>query len=261
MGVLISWANLAEAAATNLTVDSEASGLGLRAVLTPQISDIWRSSTWGATTINLRADLGSAVAIRTIAIAAPRDGLLPRADASIRVTADASVLDGTGAYDSGVMSLGTPMSRFGLWGWAGTEISARYVRLSFTGSISDAYLQLGRLWIGPALITARNASYGHNAGVVDPGANARAALTGVRDVQRGTPYRQLKFPLGFLAEAEATQVETAALAAGSTGQVLVARLHTDVAGTGCFGVFSPPPIVTRSAHPFWSAEMSVEEDL
>lgn len=261
MGVLISWVNLAEAPATNLTVDSEAPGLGLRAIATPQISDIWRSGTWGATTINLRADLGSARSIGAIAIAAPRDGLLPSAEASIRVTADASVLDGAGAYDSGVVSLGTPMSRFGMWGWAGTEISARYVRLRFTGSGGDGYLQLGRLWIGPALITARNASYGYNAGIVDPGANARAALTGVRDVQRGQPYRVVKIPLGFLSESESILVETAALAVGSTGQALVARLHSDVAGTGCFGVFSPPPIVTRSAHPFWSAEISIEEDL
>ena len=77
MGILLSWSNLAEGSAANLAVSSEAAGLGLRAVLTPQISDIWRSAAWGATTINLDVDLGSAQSIGLVAIAAPRDGLLP----------------------------------------------------------------------------------------------------------------------------------------------------------------------------------------
>ena len=60
MGILLSWSNLAEAEAVNLSVDSEAPGLGLRAVLTPQIAEVWRSNAWGATVINLRIDLGEA---------------------------------------------------------------------------------------------------------------------------------------------------------------------------------------------------------
>ena len=44
MGILLAWSNLAEGSATNLAVDSEVAGLGLRAVLTPQISDVWRSN-------------------------------------------------------------------------------------------------------------------------------------------------------------------------------------------------------------------------
>ena len=262
MGILLSWSNLAEGSAANLAVSSEAAGLGLRAVLTPQISDIWRSTAWGATTINLRVDLGTAQAIGLVAIAAPRDGLLPSAAATARVTADAATLDGSAALDSGSQSLGTAMASFGVWAWASaTPISARYLRLQLTGSASDAYFQLGRLWVGPALVTTRQASYGYSLGASDPGSNARAPLTGVRDVQRGRPYRTLAFTGDTLTTTEAAQVEQAALAAGSTGQVFAARLHSDPARTGCFGVFSRAPTLTRVANALWRADFSLEEDL
>ena len=77
MGILLSWTNLADAAGVNLTVDSEAQGLGLRAILTPQIADVYRSLPWGATTITLRVDLAAIRTINAIVLAAPRDGLLP----------------------------------------------------------------------------------------------------------------------------------------------------------------------------------------
>lgn len=420
MGILLSWSNLAEASTTNLAVSSEAAGLGLRAVLTPQISDIWRSSAWGATTINLDVDLGNAQGIGLVAIAAPRDGLLPgpaaqlwlgaslmappntanlqasstsivpgggsfgigantndlgavsdpaggngarrlgsiaagggnvylgrtsalnlaastpyefslyaRSNASVPsrgtlMTVDefsganwtgtltrsvgtalvGSGIDGTwrsftrrlitradtqsiqvywaegwqtGAeievygfsisrrpeiIDSASQALGTSMASFGLWAWvSSTPVTTRYLRLSFTGAANDAYLQLGRLWVGPALVTTRQASYGFSIGASDPGSNARAPLTGVRDVQRGRPYRTLAFTGDTLTTAEAAQVEQAALAAGSTGQVFAARLHTDPARTGCFGVFSRAPTLTRVANALWRADFSLEEDL
>ena len=262
MGILLSWSNLAEGSAANLAVSSEAAGLGLRAVLTPQISDIWRSTAWGATTINLRVDLGGAQGIGLVAIAAPRDGLLPSTGATVRLTADAATLDGSAALDTGIQSLGTAMASFGLWAWASSmPISARYLRLQLTGAATDAYLQLGRLWVGPALVTTRQASYGYSLGASDPGSNARAPLTGVRDVQRGRPYRTLTFTGDTLTTAEAAQVEQAALAAGSTGQVFAARVHTDPARTGCFGVFSRAPTLTRVANALWRADFSLEEDL
>ena len=447
MGILLSWSNLAEAEAVNLSVDSEAPGLGLRAVLTPQIAEVWRSNAWGATAINLRVDLGEARSIGAIAVASPRDGLLPGAASTLRVTADPSVVDGAAAFDSitlgnhnlllnsqnfqtgwtlqsvtlspgvatspdGTMNatgvadttgaalhnlfqfytaapattytisvyakageatsvtlravfagltnnstvafslltgvattvaagmviaavsqdlgngwwrcsvtittpevlsstsltvriqagtasyvgtgniqfyiwggslsrsstaltyiatasvpmsdrqmLGLSMARFGLWGWGGAAIQARYLRLCFTGGVGDAYLQLGRLWIGPALITARAASFGFSAGAADPGGNVRAALTGVRDVQRGRAYRTPTFSIDTMTEAEASEVELASVSAGTTGQVLAARLHSDIAGTGCFGVFSRPPAVSRASFPAWRAEFAIEEDL
>lgn len=369
VGILLSATNLAEGSAANLAVDSEAAGLGLRAVLTPQISDVWRSAAWGATTINLDVDLGSAEAFNVVAIAAPRDGLLPGASALISLGASAtappsyanlqanptsiipgggsyvigwqttnlgSVADpdgGTGArllgsssgigsgvyinragtyaaspstlYDfsmqaysaatapdrgwllwvdeySGAGGTGTlhrrhpgialvgsgingswqtfthritthadtqslqvwwasdwqtgaqigvygcsivrrpevldtgdaafSLSPYGLWAWVGdAPITARYLRLAFTGGAADAYLQLGRLWVGPALITTRQASYGFSLGASDPGSSLRASVSGMRDVQRGTAYRTISCTADTLTTAEAAQVEQAAI--------------------------------------------------
>lgn len=100
MGILLRWTNLADAAGVNLTVDSEAQGLGLRAILTPQVADVYRSLSWGATTITLRVDLAAIRTINAIALAAPRDGLLPSTGASVRVTADAALPDGNGSLDT-----------------------------------------------------------------------------------------------------------------------------------------------------------------
>lgn len=418
MGILLSWANLVEGSAANLAVDSEAPGLGLRAVLTPQISEVWRSKPWGATTINLDIDLGTAQAVNLVALAAPRDGLLPGSGALVSLGASAlaapntanlqanstSIVPGGGTYakgsnttdlgavtdpmgGSGARRLGsttttggnvyivrsaalnvaaatpyeftvwarsnaiapsrgtlmvvdeysgpnwtgTPtrnwgptlvgagvdaswrsfsrrlttradtqslqiywaegwqqgaeievwgagisrrpevidtgdqafsLSPFGLWAWVSSAaVTARYLRLSFTGGAADAYLQLGRLWVGPALITARQASYGFSIGASDPGSNARAGLTGVRDVQRGRAYRTLAFTGDTLSSAEAAQIEQAALAVGSTGQVFAARLHSDPARTGCFGVFSRAPTLTRISNALWRADFAIEEDL
>lgn len=261
MGILLATTNLAEAATANLAVSSEAPGLGLRAVLTPQVSDIWRSAAWGATTIDLRIDLGAAASIGLVAIAAPRDGLLPGAGATVQLTADAATLDGAAALDTGAEALGTAMARFGIWGWSSaTPIVARYLRLRFTGAAADAYLQLGRVWVGPALITTRQASYGFGLGATDPGISARASNSGVRDVQRGTAYRTLAMAVDTLTTAEATWLESAVLSVGGTGQVFAARLDTDLPG-GMFGAFSRPPTLTRASHALWRGDFQIEEDL
>lgn len=414
MGILLATTNLAEAASTNLAISSEAPGLGLRAMLTPQMSDIWRSGSWGTTTINLDVDLGSASSINLVAVGAPRDGLLPGAGATVSLGASLSaaptyaelqaasgnIVPGGGTYSigasttdlgavasaaggSGARHLGstsgtganvyigrtavlgvtggapyrfsvwarsvatTPtmgtlltvderdalgtvrrtagiplvgtldatwrqvtqqitlradtvsvqcywaegwqagaeievdrasitrrpevldtgeraftLAPFGIWAWVSTAaISARYLRLAFTGTAADAYLQLGRLWVGSALITARQASYGFTLGATDPGSSARANVSGVRDMQRGTPYRTLSMAVDLLSSAEARTIEAAALAVGSTGQVFAARLHSDAASTGLFGAFARAPTLTRTSHAFWRGDFQIEEDL
>jgi hypothetical protein len=418
MGILLSWTNLVEGVGVNLAANSEAAGLGLRGLLTPQISEIWRSAGWGATAITLDVDLGSAQGFKLIALAAPRDGLLPSAGATLSLGASltappsaanlqaspTSIVPGGGAYVIGpsatnlgavadpaggtgarrlgsssasganvylgrsvglpvapntpyefavsargnaaapaagtLMTIdeyaganltgaltrrvglflvgsgidatwrrfsrrittradtqslqiywaegwqtgaeielyGTSITRrpevldtgdqpfslapFGIWAWLSTTgITARYLRLSFTGTATDAYLQLGRLWIGPALITARQASLGHSLSVIDPGSSARAGISGVRDIQRGRPYRALNFAGDTLTSAEASQLDQALLAVGTTGQVFAARLHSDPAGTGCFGVLARAPTITRLSPQLWRAEIAIEEDL
>jgi hypothetical protein len=71
----------------------------------------------------------------------------------------------------------------------------------------------------------------------------------------------LAFTGDTLTTAGAAQVEQAALAVGSTGQVLAARLPTDPARTGCFGALRRAPTLTRIANALWRADFSLDEDL
>ena len=312
MGILLGWQNLLEQAGVVLAASSEAPGLGIRSVLTLQIAEVWRSGAWGAATIDIDADLGSPQPINVVALAAPRDGLLPSAEATVTSQASASaapsrsnlqanpssIIPGGGTYaiganatnlgavsgptgGTGARRIGstaatganvwiarssllavaggmpyrlsvwcrsnataptrgttltvdeyigatffrrtigpglsgavdatwrlfsrviTPLATttaiqvylaegfqngaeievadvsivrlaeaietgaqplglapWGLWGWcSASAVTARYLRLSFTGTAADAYLQLGRLWAGPALISSRAAAF------------------------------------------------------------------------------------------------------
>lgn len=416
MGVLLSWQNLADAVASSISTSSEANGLGLRGLLTPQISDVWRSGAWGATTINLDVDLGSAQGINVVAVGAPRDGLLPGSSATVSlglsaqapvdysnihpspntITVGANYLIGTNTTDissatdpiagSGARRFGSTagtgvsvlvrtnyatgvgfsttyvfscwlrsnatapnrgnllsvleysapsfggtltnntgtalvgsgidgtwrqftrtfttradtqsfqirwaelwqsgaeieiwgcsvvrrpeildtgslpfsLGTWGVWGRVETTTrTARYLRLAFTGGASDSYLQLGRLWVGPALITTRNAGYGSLRGVQDPGDADRASIAGIRYARPGMPYRVQSWAMPTLTVAEGAQVETMAAAVGATRQVFAARLHTDP-GNGIFGAFVQPPSVQRTAVNVVASAVSIAEDL
>lgn len=450
MGLVLSWINHVDAAATSLSADSETAGLGAQSVRTTPLSEVWRTGVWTSTAITLDVDLGSSQSIGLIALAAPRDGVLPsslailrvtastasqsgtdaldtrtvgahnmlinsqnfpawtiaaatvigiaaddpvyggsgvfgiqdnstntthflrqtadvvsgvsytyslyvQADASTRmelrvVTLDASVTtrvrfdlttvtattvtagwlttatitdvgsgwyrvsvtflaagsttmrydicclptgatslnySGTGATQirvfgaqvegnaiasayvltqsepsSEVQFLSTQMSNHGVWAYRPTAaITARYLRFRFVGSASDLYFQAGRIWAGPALVTARQVSYNHETAVVDPGISARSPITGLRDVQRGAPYRRCRWPLGLLTSAEAASLREAALEAGTTGQVFAARIDTDLAETGMFGAFAEPPSLRQASHNVWQSEIVIEEDV
>lgn len=260
MGVLLSWTNLAETA-PEISCDSEAAGLGLRALLTPQIADVWRSDGWGAATITLDVDLGADRDVRVVAIAAPRDGLLPSASATVRLTASTVSASGTEALDTSAVAFGMTAAA-ACWAWCGAAapVSARYWRLAFAGTSGDAYLQLGRLWIGPALVTSRAVSYGWREAAQDSGITSRSALSGIRDARRGRGLRQVEWPLLALTSTDAAEVARAATEAATTGQVYGARDHL-TPSAGLFGAFAAPPSVQRIAYPVWSTTLSIIEDL
>lgn len=167
----------------------------------------------------------------------------------------------TAEFDSGAQSFS--LQPWGVWGYAfPSTVTARWLRFSFTGGPSDAYLQLGRAWVGPALITNRKVAFGHAQGAADPGTATRAGISGVRVFQRGQPYRLHRYGLSLIPTAEAERIEQMALAVGSTGQVLAARNHLDLAKTGMFGCFGQgAPSIIRDTPTLWKADFSVEEDL
>jgi hypothetical protein len=157
--------------------------------------------------------------------------------------------------------LSAQMARFGLWAYRpAAPITARYLKLEFTGG-GDDYLQVGRLWVGPTLVTTRNAGYGYTQTVIDPGLSARAPLTGVRDVQLGRPYRRLSWSHAYLTSAEADALENALVSVGATGQVFAARDADDLPNTGALGVFNPPPVIARNTFPTRQTEIVIEEDV
>jgi len=231
MGALLSWINRLDRGTVSA---ASATGLTAAGLLTPQINDVWRSTGWSSTTVTVSASLGASWPINVVALAAPRDGVLPVGACTIRITASTSSAGASDALDTG--SLPFSLSPWGVWAW-----------------------RSGRLWIGPALITSRGYAFGATRGGRDPGGTARASLTGTRYATLGRTYRVERMTLPALTSAEATQVEAMAVAVGTTGQVFAARSDASL-GDGIFGAFVEPPAVVRPFPQVWTADMQIEED-
>jgi hypothetical protein len=254
MGALLSWINRADRGTVSAT---SATGLTAAGLLTPQINDVWRSGTWNASTATITATLAGSFPINVVAVAAPRDGALPTGACTIRITAG-STAGSSSALDTG--SLSFSLSPWGVWAWRSVAgVTAQHWTVAITGVAGNPYLQLGRLWIGPALITSRGYAFGATRGGRDPGGTSRASLTGTRYATLGRTYRIERMTLPALTSAEATQVEAMAVAVGTTGQVFAARSDASL-GDGIFGAFVEPPAVVRPFPQVWTADMQIEED-
>lgn len=254
MGALLSWINRLDRGTVSAT---SATGLTAAGLLTPQINDVWRSGTWNASTATITATLAGSFPINVVAVAAPRDGALPTGACTIRITAG-STAGSSSALDTG--SLSFSLSPWGVWAWRSVAgVTAQHWTVAITGVAGNPYLQLGRLWIGPALITSRGYAFGASRGGRDPGGTARASLTGTRYATPGRTYRIERMTLQALTSAEATEVEAMAVAVGTTGQVFAARSDASL-GDGIFGAFVEPPAVVRPFPQVWTADMQIEED-
>jgi hypothetical protein len=259
MAVVISPGNACEAAGAEISVSSEVAGLGARSLLTPQIADIWRSAPVApGNTVTIRVDFGGVLPdLRFVGLAAPRDGVLPGAGATIRVTASATALDGAEALDTGTVPWG--MAK-GVWGCLAPPFSARWVRFTLTAGATDTYLQLGRLWVGPALLTAGSISYGWQRNAADMGSSERAGRSGVRYAGRGAIYRTQTMTLPALRHDEAETLETIRLAVGNTGQIFAAPFDSRIGETGIFGRFANPPGSEQHLFSRHRATITIEED-
>ncbi len=254
MGALLSWINRLDRGTVSA---ASATGLTAAGLLTPQINDVWRSGTWNASTATITATLNGSWPINVVAVAAPRDGALPTGACTIRITAG-STAGSSSALDTG--SLSFSLSPWGVWAWRSVAgVTAQHWTVAITGVAGNPYLQLGRLWIGPALITSRGYAFGATRGGRDPGGTARASLTGTRYATLGRTYRIERMTLQALTSAEATEVEAMAVAVGTTGQVFAARSDASL-GDGIFGAFVEPPAVVRPFPQVWTADMQIEED-
>ncbi|WP_424138680.1 hypothetical protein [Roseomonas chloroacetimidivorans] len=255
MGAVFSWVNALEGAGVSLSASSEAPGLGVQSVLSTTIADVWRSDLGGSATHRIGANLGAAKPLRVFAAAMPRDGVLPGPGATWRVRVSNVAIGQSEVLNSGVLP--ADGGRGTLAFLAPATVSGRYVQFSFYGAASDPYLQLGRVWAGEALVTQRNPSYGWQRGVLDTGSSERAAISGVRSVQRGAVARTLAFDL-LLTGAEADALDRIALAAGTSGQILAAPF--DNMGRAMFGRLAAPLAPSQTSKPAFTTKVSLEED-
>jgi hypothetical protein len=262
MGAVLSWKNLVEVSGAEITVSSAETGLGPRGMLTPQVQNIWRSGTWNiSTTVTVSIDLKRLTPFRLVAIAAPRDGLLPPSGSTVTLTAGTLGPSGTDALN--VTDSPVSLLPWGVWAWSSkTPVVARYLRLTFNyGGVIflSSNVQLGRLWVGDGLVTTYSYAYGHGRSFRDPGLASRAGLTGVRYATRGLPYRVERIAFPLLSETEADTFMTAASEVGTTGQVFFAR-EEEYLGEGMFGHFAETPVINRDLEDNWTTDFQIEED-
>ncbi|WP_338928390.1 hypothetical protein WDZ11_14850 [Roseomonas mucosa] len=189
-----------------------------------------------ATTLDL--DLGSARAVRVLALAAPPDGMLPADGSLIRVTAGSSA-GAADLLDTGNLPLAMPR---GYWAWIGAAVvTARYWRIRIAWPGSQPYLQFGRLWLGDALVPVANPS----ADSYEPSASDDVATV---------PVRRESWQIMRLSEAEADEVERIGLAVGTQVQILAIPRTERAAYTAVIGKFGTiPRAVPRQA---WASGQS-----
>lgn len=143
---------------------------------------------------------------------------------------------------------------------AATEavVFARYITIQITSA--RAYLDIGRLWIGPALVP----QYGpgdRSDGITDAGDNLRQALSGIRFPARGAAIRGPQYEWPLLTEREARRLYQVARQAGQTGQVMMVGDVVRGRYTSMLGRLTAPPSPIRTSNRFWSASVTVQEDL
>jgi hypothetical protein len=260
VGAILAWENAAAGAAAEISTTSEAAGLGIRSVVTPQIADVWRSGLWtGGNTISITVNLGVVRSdLRLFLLAWPRDGVQPSAAARVRLAAASSA--GVEVFNSGLLPLVTAGT--GLWVFlAPAAITAQFVTFTFTSGAADRYLQIGRVWVGPALVSSRAVSYGQSRGYIDAGSNERAGVSDIRYAMRGAVRRRVQWSFPGLPEADALALDSLALMAGTTGQVFGSPFEAMPARDGVLGHFTETPAPKLATFRRWSSDISIEEDL
>ena len=134
---------------------------------------------------------------------------------------------------------------------------ARYATNSITSA--NPYLDIGRAWIGPALVPVYPPqSDGRE--VVDPGENIRAAHTGLRFGTPGVAMRSFQVTTPLLGADETACADAAVAWARGTRQVLAVREVLRANATAMFGSLTTLPAPRRILPRFSAMTYTVQED-
>jgi hypothetical protein len=242
MPTLISPLSWADQPGVSISTDSEVEGLGVRALLTPVLGEVWRTGSGTAGQRSLSVDLGADRPIRAVVLAAPRDGLLPEPSATIAAQL-------TGAESASVT--GSFTMPLGYWCWVfPAEIQARQLVLTITSA--QPYLQFGRLWIGSGAWCGRYLAEGG----FDP------ATT---DTVGQAPLRRAQVTLAGLTQSEADALEVIGLDAGTQRQVMAIPRTERADRSAIIGKFTaiPAPKPRQAWSPagqLHTATLTIQED-
>lgn len=253
---IFSFANLADSA--TLSASDTAGDLSVSNLADGIIQRPWRSST---TTPWIQADLGTNKSIGVVAIAIPRSGAVLGASDTIRLQLDAEGgTPGTGAvYDSGAAASGIVASA-GYWlHFFSTPQSARYARLTF--STANAYVQVGRLWIGATFQPAINFGHGWGRQWGDTSVLTTVPKSGLRIANDGPTARLLTLQFQSLTSAEAATLEDGLAAVGTSQQFLVCTDPSNLARTTMLGKIAQVAPITQPYFAQFSHPLTLQEDL
>jgi len=213
--LILGYNNLIDGA--TLSGGSWSESLPLANLKTRLLSKVARSSNAQAASTLIDIDLGSSKSVR--AFGAIRTNLSV-SGASYRLRGSNDITFATGLYDSGSVAANaqTPDLIIGL----AATTNARYWRLEITDAANAAgYVQIGRLFIGPALAPADNYSKGAEIGYRSNSSFSRS-IGGVKYFDRRTGERVFSFQLDWLTDAEALgQALELQRVADITGEVLL----------------------------------------
>lgn len=260
MACMLSWINLADAA--SVSAAREATGLGVRNLLTESVSEVWRiPNVPVGTGTTLDVDLGAVVTIGVMAFFAPRDSYIP-ANYTIAIGASALSVGANEVLSVPSAPMDLAAGNGAWWRWPATPIDARYLRFTFRAQAGDQYLQLGRLWIGPdfrpGIAAARD---GYKRGWRDAGQVERAGISGIVSASPGARFRAPSWRLPLLTNAEMRQVEAMFSAIGTTGQMVANARTEEGAADLVLGRLVAPPDPQPDGAIRFSAEISMTEDL
>ena len=193
--------------AAGVTASSEEGLLAVDHVQTSRPDQVWRAT--GATAEYIAWDFGEDVVVEALALVAHNLST----DATLRLrlaTSEAGVTAAPG-FDSGVVSAwpssGKPddpdwQSYFSLV-LAANSTGYRYGRVDIADPTNaDGYVQVGRLFVGPAFVPTVNVDLNPSLGLVSPDEAGRSAFGHAYGDNRGPAARVMSLPMSAIDEDE-----------------------------------------------------------